>query len=378
MEQIWNKDLQTFLPIEHEITFTNASKAAALLNYKRIVSAKDLNISLNVPFHIEPSHVVVPPNSKVPVRFLYRPIDLKTFDAQVQLQTNTSIDLINIPFNVQFYTPILQTRPGLLIDIGLIQTGKVFKEKMLILKNIGRKELRFGISNPRQQKSFVKQAFLQESGSQTASSSINQPLRIDPDQLRTFNIIIECENIDMNSMSDIVGLVEFELTSLCDPVIHINGTLINRTVTILIIGHTRPLPEFALPNESNSKVWSDLTLLPSSWLHRICLEHSIHISYTPLVMLTAIAHVCGLQKTENSLPITKEDWSTFCKNLHLDATRNNQDKLTIDQFDNETNVSKATDTLIKLLRSSLTNSVMPPSGNESRDSSVNIPIVDNF
>ncbi|CAF4820506.1 unnamed protein product, partial [Rotaria sp. Silwood1] len=355
MQQIWNADRHQLLPIEHEITFMNASKAAATLSYRRIVSAQDPRTPLGSQFHIEPDNLIIPPQSKVPVRFLYHPVDLGKFDVQVEVQTNTSIDSISIPYYVEFQTPILQTIPRTVIDIGLIQTGKIFKENMLIIKNIGQRELRFVISDPIRPKPFVKVVALQESSTILTPSSINQTLRVNPNQQRIFSIMIECDVIDNRSISEIIGLVEFELISICDPVIDINGTLVNRTVTIVVVGHTLPLRDFALPKDLNPNLWCKLQLLPSSWLYQLCREYTVHSSYTSLVALTAIAHVCGSQNTKDSLPKTKDEWSMFCMHLPRDRQRTNKDLLTLDLFSDETTVNTAIDTLVSLLRSSFTN-----------------------
>ncbi|UJR07196.1 hypothetical protein I4U23_011484 [Adineta vaga] len=354
MEQIWNKNLQQLLPIEHEITFKNAGKAAATLNYRRIVSAQDMRKPLTAKLHMEPDNLVIAPNSQVPVRFIYYPTDLQKFDARIQIQTNTSIDPISVPYSIEFHTPKLQSMPRNLINVGLLESDKFVKDKVLMIKNIGEKELRFVISEPRRKHSAIKTAFLQESSS-PASLSINQPLRINPNQYRSFDLKIEYNQIDTSLESEIIELAEFELTSLCDPVIDMNSTLTNRMITIVIVGHTKPLVEYALPKEGNSNDWSTLDLLPSSWLYHIYREHTNHTSYIPLIMLTAIAHVCGSQKTKNSsLPITSQEWSTFCSNLHLGGSRSYQEKLEIGSFNDQTTISTATDTLIKYLRLSCT------------------------
>ena len=331
MENIWNKDRQLLLPIEQEIIFTNASRAAATVNYQGIVSAKDPNLPLNVQFHLEPNDLVIQPNSKESVRFVYQPIDLKRLDAQIQLQTNTSTDPIHIPYIIEYHTPILQIMSHTLIDIGLIESGRVLKKNILMMKNLGQKQVRLVISKSRQQKTFIKLTLLQE-------SSINQSLKINPNEECSFDMMIECEDIDRNQVSQVIELAEFEFTSLCDPVINFDSKLVNRTITILTIGHIQPLVDFTFSTTFNFNSWSNLQLLPSSWLFQICQEHAIHTSYLPLVMLTAIAHVCGSEKTKISLPMTREGWSAFSMNLDYDGS------LTIDQF---------TDILINQLHSSL-------------------------
>ena len=333
MENIWNKDRQVLLPIDQEIVFTNASRAPATVNYQDIVSANDSNLPLNVQFHLEPNDLVIRPNSKESVRFVYQPIDLKRLDAQIQLQTNTSADPIHIPYTVEFHTPILQVMSHTLIDVGLVETGRILKKNVLMMKNLGQKQVRLVISESRGQKSFVKLALLR-------SSSTDHSIKIDPDEQFSFDMIIECEEIDRNQISEVIELAEFELTSLCDPVINLDSKLINRTITIVIIGHIQSFVDLTFSTEFNLNPWSNLRLLPSSWLSQICQEYAMHSLYMPLVMLTAIAHVCGSEKTAISLPTTREEWSTFCTNFHPDGS------LTIDQL---------IDILIQQFHSSLQN-----------------------
>ena len=89
MKNIWNKDRQVLLIIEQEIIFINASQAVATVNYQSIVSAND------------------------PIRILY---------------------------TVEFHSPILQIISDTLIDVGLIESGRVWKKNnVLIMKNLGQK-----------------------------------------------------------------------------------------------------------------------------------------------------------------------------------------------------------------------------------------------
>ena len=144
MENIWNKDCQLLVPIEQKIIFTNASRAAATVHYLGIVSRKDPNLPLNVQFRIEPNDLVIRPNSKDSVRFVYQPIDLKRLDAQIQLQTNTSTDAIRIPYIVEFHTPVLQIISETLIDIELIESGKSFEKEYVNHEECRTKTSSFG------------------------------------------------------------------------------------------------------------------------------------------------------------------------------------------------------------------------------------------
>ncbi|CAF5112957.1 unnamed protein product, partial [Rotaria sp. Silwood1] len=82
----------------------------------------------------------------------------------------------------------------------------------------------------------------------------------------------------------------------------------NRRVIVVIVGHIKPLPALVFPPEENPKECSSLELLPSQWLHYFTREYSIYKPYTSLIILTAIAHICGSQKTkDNNLPLTLDD-----------------------------------------------------------------------
>ena len=353
MQQIWNQDLQIVLPVKHEITFSNMGKAAATINYKRIVSSQDARTLVSANFRVEPDNLIVHSNSKVPVRLLYYPVNFEKFDVKVELETNTSVDPIRVPYYVEFHTPILQTSQRSLIDIELIQTGEICKQNVLTVKNIGKAELRLSISEPLRKKPFVKLAALQESTANIKPSPINQPLKIESKRQRLFNLVIDCDAFNTKSMPEMIELVEFELLSLCDPIINIDGKLVNRTVTIVIVGHTVSMPDFAVPQELEPSPWSDLELLPSSWLHQISKEQGMSNSYNALIAVTAIAHVCGLQQTKDTLPLTQNDWSTFCTNFNKDNYHIKKHSLTLDLFKDATTAIKATKTLIKLIQSSL-------------------------
>ncbi|CAF5085288.1 unnamed protein product, partial [Rotaria sp. Silwood1] len=189
---------------------------------------------------------------------------------------------------------------------------------------------------------FVKLATVQGSSTQTQLISVNQPIRINPNQTHYFSVKIECDTIENHSFqSEILELAQIELTSLCDPIIDTDGKLINRSITIIIIGHTIPLSTFALPSNSNCQIWSALNLLPSLWLYRICREHSIYSSYAPLVTLTAIAHICGSDKTKSSLPETKDEWSTFCFNL----SQGKAEKVILESFNDGNTLNNSIDIL---------------------------------
>ena len=349
MEQIWDTKQSSLKPVEHEVTFTNNGRAAAIVNFDQMIAKNNSPTPPTSQFRIEPDHFLVLPQSSVPVRFIYQPFDLRAFDVDVQLKFNDSTSTIQIPFYVEFHKPVLRSLPRAVIDIGMIQTGQVFKENALTLQNVGLKELRFFVSEVADKPLFVKTATLQGSAAPSQPTSINQPIRINPNQSQSFSVKIEIGAIDAQFESEIIELAQFQLTSLCDPVIDTDNKLSNRSILIVIIAHTLPLPTFTLPGNSNLQVWSTLRPLPAMWLHETYQQHSAHSAYAPFVALTAIAHVCGSDKTTHSLPTNNEQWATLCSNLST------ADRLTLDAFNDANIAQRATETLATQLRSSCTN-----------------------
>ena len=349
MEQIWNTNQSSLKPVEHEVTFRNNGRAAAIVSFDQIIAKNNCPTPSTSQFHIEPDHFLVPPKSSVPVRFIYQPFDLRTFDVDVQLKLNNSPSTLQIPFYVDFLKPVLKSLPRAMIDIGMIQTGQVFKENALTLQNVGQKELRFFVSETTIKSLFVKTATLQGSVTGSQPTSINQPIRINPNQSQSFSVKIETDTTDAQFEAEIIELAQIQLTSLCDPVIDTDSKLVNRSILIVIIAHTMPLPTFTLPSNSNLQVWSTLRSLPAVWLYEAYRQHSIHSAYASFVALTAIAHVCGSDRTTPSLPTDKEQWSTLCS--HLSAA----EQLTLDAFSDANIAQQATETLATQLRSTCTN-----------------------
>ena len=345
MQDVWDENQSKLKPIEHEITLTNTGRAAAVINFNEIVSRKYPPARLMSDFHIEPDNFTILPAKTVPVRFVYQPMDLRILDAEVKIQSNSSPIPLSIPFYVEFETPILKSTPRNLIDIGEIKSGSNFLQNMLTLENIGKKELRFSISESKIRQSFVKSLALE------VSSGQNQTIKIIPNRQHSISVKIDCDTFDNNQFSSsILELAEIELTSLCDPVMNMNGKLTNRSITLVFVGHTKPLSSFALAGNKNYKIWSALNCLPAQWLYGIYKEHSTFNPYIPLITLTAIAHVCGSDKTKPKLPETEDDWSKLCNNL----SQNQTNHITLNSFTNESTSINPIDTLTSALRASFT------------------------
>ncbi|CAF4364696.1 unnamed protein product, partial [Rotaria sp. Silwood2] len=356
MELIQDKNLGTIQPVSREVKFKNTSKATATFHFLQITNAQDSSLPLPSRFKIDPDNVIIQPNGNVSVQFIYYPIDLRPFNANVQLQSNTSPHPINMPYSVEYHTPILRTTPYSVIDIGLIKPGTISKKEFLKINNIGKKELRFEICRLSCQEKFVQTIDIKKTGSKPNSQDSNQAIKIPQTGSTSLDINIQCDQVDLPSEYDMIRLFEFELVSLCDPVIDVDSKLDNRRVIIIIIGHMKPLPAFVLTSEENPKEWSSLELLPSQWLHYFSQQYNIYQPYTSLIILTAIAYICGSQKTkDNNLPLTLDDWANFCSNLNSDTTKTSQKQLKLNEFDDRNTIDLAVDNIIKYLRFSLNN-----------------------
>ncbi|CAF1312641.1 unnamed protein product, partial [Rotaria sordida] len=356
MELIQDKNLGTVQPISQEVKFKNTSKATVTFHFLQTITAQDPPLPLSSHFKIEPDNVIIQPNGNISVQFIYYPIDLRPFNVNVQLQSNTSPHPINIPYSVEYHTPILRTTPHSVIDIGLIKSGTISKKEFLKINNIGKKDLRFEIYGLNYQEKFVQSIDIQKTGSKSNSQDSNPTIKISQGGFTSLDINIQCDQVNLPSEYDMTRLFEFELVSLCDPVIDVDSKLDNRRVKIIIIGHMKPLPAFVPTPEENPKEWSSLELLPSQWLHYFSQQYKIYQSYTSLIILTAIAYICGSQKTkDNYLPLTLDDWTNFCLNLNSDIPKTSQEKLKLNDFDDVNTISRAIDNVIKHLRLSLNN-----------------------
>ncbi|CAF3836916.1 unnamed protein product [Rotaria sp. Silwood1] len=356
MELIQDKNLGTLQPVSQEVKFTNTSEATVTFHFLQTITTQDLPLPLPAHFKIEPDNVVMQPNANSSVQFIYYPVDLRPFNAKVQLQSNTIPYLINIPYSVEYHTPILRTTPYSVIDIGLIKSGIISKKEFLKINNIGKKLLRFEMCGLSHEEKFVKKIDIYKSGSKPDLQDTNQSFQISQGGFTSFDIDIHCDQVNLPSEYDMVRLFEFELVSICDPCIGIDSKLDNRRVIVVIVGHIKPLPALVFPPEENPKEWSSLELLPSQWLHYFTREYSIYKPYTSLIILTAIAHICGSQKTkDNNLPLTLDDWTNFCSNLNSDTTKTPDEQLKLNEFDHANTIDHAIDNVIKYLRLSLNN-----------------------
>ena len=307
MENIMRRNLD----FECQVYFKNLSKASATLCFSRLVSRQDSTKVLSTRFRIEPHNVLIKPNTDMAVQFIYSAVDLRTLEANVELSSNTSVQPLIYPFVVDFQMPVLEIIPRTVVDIGIIQNGKITKEKILTVKNIGQQIVRFHTLKFVPQQSFVKQMALQD------LSKPNQPISIHPKYSHSLSMIVECEQIPQSSELDLIELGTFELISLYDPVIDLDGKLSQRTITVVIVGHLQSSSNFNLPMPKPPSSWSSLKLLPSMWLYEISKNYTTHIDYVPLVVLTANAYVCSFPQIDQNLPCTAEEWSVFFESFQL-------------------------------------------------------------
>ncbi|CAF4974908.1 unnamed protein product, partial [Rotaria sp. Silwood1] len=107
------------------------------------------------------------------------------------------------------------------------------------------------------------------------SSAPNQLIPILPNQSRSLDMILECEQIPQSSELEVIELGELKLTSLGDPVIDLKGQLSNRTVTVIIIGRLQSPEDIDPIMQTNPHAWSSLKLLPSQWLNGTSNEHTM-------------------------------------------------------------------------------------------------------
>ncbi|CAF4351995.1 unnamed protein product, partial [Rotaria sp. Silwood2] len=354
MDLIQDKTLGTLQPVSQEVKFKNTSRATATFHFLQVTNAQNPSLSLPSRFKIMPDNVIMKPNENVLVQFIYYPIDLRPFNANIQLKSNTSIHPINIPYSVEYHTPILQTVPYSVIDIGLIKSGIISKKEFLKVNNIGKNALRFEMCALNYQEKFVKAIHIQKTGSKQNSQDPIQIIKISQDGFTFLDISMECDQVNLPHEYDTIRLFEFELVSLCDPVINIDSKLDNRRVKIVIIGHLKPLPTLVPTTEENSKEWSSLELVPSQWLHYFSKQYEMYKPYTSLIILTTIAYICGSQKTkDHDLPLTLDDWKNFCLNLNLDPAKTSQEQLKLNDFDDTNTIGRAIDNVVKYFRLSL-------------------------
>ncbi|CAF3213457.1 unnamed protein product [Rotaria socialis] len=354
-KEIWDSALKILKPIKHQVTFHNTSSSAATLQFDRILIQGNPLMLPTSCFDIQPKKTVVPPQSQIAIDICYHPKDLCPFHGTLEFTSNAWDLPEQIPYNLEFHRPIVDTNPRTIIDIGLIEADKNFRNKLLCVENKGHAELRGFFSGPYCLHSLVKLADLESASSASSSSSLlaktNDGFIIDSKKKRQFFVRIEFDSQDTSSLPNIINLFSFRLVTECDPVIDIHGMLVNRELNFLVIGHTRSLPELSLPDESDYKQWSSLKLLPSAWLYSITTGHQVSEKYTPAIVITAIGHICGSQQTKEKLPITLEEWTTFCSNF-----TSHDRTLDLEMFDQSKDVNYSIKILSELFKNSNTDS----------------------
>ena len=192
-----------------------------------------------------------------------------------------------------------------MIDLGEIRTGQLFEDNVLTLQNIGQKEVRLVVSRTLTKQKFVKSAAFQGSPAQA------QPIPIIPSRSQTFSVKIDIDVFDSQFDSEIINT---------------EGKLGNRSIHIISIGHTSPMPTLTTPSNSAPDTWSVFRLLPAGWLLHISRQHSILSAYASLVTLAAVAHVCGSDQINLPLPIEKEQWEKVCTELAVASRRPEHNK----------------------------------------------------
>ncbi|CAF2481316.1 unnamed protein product [Rotaria sp. Silwood2] len=343
-KEIWNPILNVLNPVKHQVIFTNTGKAAATLRFDRVLAGENPSLLLTSCFDVKPSNTIVLPHSDVCIDLFYHPKDFRSFDGIVQFISNVSIDPVHVPYHLEFHAPIVYTSPRTVIDIGVIQLGATIQKELLTVQNIGPVELRAHFSGPFRQHSSVQSAALKYASPRSNRLVGTDGFVINSKKKRSFSVMIEFNSIGTSLLSNVVTLCGFELITQNDPVINIQGVLVERKIMICVIGHAQPLLPLVPYIESKCKPWSSLRTLSPSWLQSIYADHHVYEKYASLIVFTAIGHVCGSQRTNDELPITLDEWKTFCANLSTDNRT-----ITLEMFRQSNNVSNSIETLSKLL-----------------------------
>ncbi|CAF1045122.1 unnamed protein product [Didymodactylos carnosus] len=178
MSILWDDMLSKIKPIETKMSINNSGNASANIKYAHIVLVNGRQKMLSSTFLMKPDQLWLKPSQESTIQFQYYAVDLRDFSSIVNLKSNSSETLLNIPYYLKFKLPILQTTPHALFDIGLINFGKSYKS-FILLHNIGQISLRIDTTESVIRQSFVKSLPLQHSQQPV---SINHPIGIDPGQ----------------------------------------------------------------------------------------------------------------------------------------------------------------------------------------------------
>ncbi|CAF0973759.1 unnamed protein product [Adineta steineri] len=350
-QDIWNSTLNILNPIQHQVTFINTGTAVATLRFDKIVTGEDSSLLLTNCFDAKPNELVVSPKSEAFIDLLYHPKDFRPFDAVARFLSNASTEPIKIPYHLKFHTPVAHTIPRITIDSGVIQLGTTFRKKLLIVENCGQCELQFHFSGPFRKHPIVKNCDLETISSKAIGSERNEGFAVSPKKKISFNVMVEFQTADSLDLPNVIALCGYELITECDPIINIQGMLVDRKLILLVIGYTKSLPPFVQPIESDCRSWSSLKLLSSKWLYEINTNYQSFQDYSALIIFTAIGFICGSQKTNAQLPTSSDEWRTFCTQIS-----NNDEKLSLDMFHSVKNNDRALLILSNNLRNTDVNS----------------------
>ncbi|CAF4118033.1 unnamed protein product [Rotaria magnacalcarata] len=351
-KDIWDSTLNILKLIKHQVTFHNKSSSAATLEFDRILIQENSLVLSAACFDIQPKKTIVPSQSTTTIDLSYYPKDLGPFYGTLQFTSNAWDLPKQIPYNLEFHRPMVDTNPRTIIDIGLIDASKIFRKKLLDVENKGHEELRGFFSGPYCLHSLLKLADLESvSSASLLLAATKDGFIIHSKKQRQFFVKIEFNSQDTSSLPNIINLFSFRLVTECDPVINMHGLLVNRELNFLVIGHTRSLLEISLPGESDYKPWSSLKLLPSDWLYSITMNNQFYEKYTLVIVITALGHICGSQQTQDKLPITLEEWTTFCSHFTLHGGT-----LDLEMFDQSNDVNNSIKIVSEFFKNSNTDS----------------------
>ncbi len=278
----------------------------------------------------------------VKVNFVYQPVNLYDLKGDIQLQSNCWSQPRTIECSLEVKRPIFQSNPHAIIEWGKIENGRITR-RLLTIKNNGAKVLRLDVDSVKLKQNFIKVASINR-----PTGSINYPIEIIPNAEDPFHISIECESLESTAQTfSPIELAEFNLISLRDPIMSIDGQFKERTITILLSGH---LSDADLPKQLNQKVlkeWKDLRIIPSSWIKHVIINRTIFEPYSLLITMVGAAYAAHSNQI-TILPHNIEDYKSLLNPIHgkSDTLIN---PLTLDDISNDPS-STIVDLLYKYFR----------------------------
>ncbi|CAF4700498.1 unnamed protein product, partial [Rotaria sp. Silwood2] len=137
-------------------------------------------------------------------------------------------------------------------------------------------------------------------------------------QEKKLSLNIECDPVPNSNDSNLIELVEFEFISHNDPVIDLNGKLADRSLTVLVIANLSTPSNYTVSGGAPTLSWDSIEFLSTDWIEYILKASDVtYENVGPLIILTAIAYLCGLEVNRDQLPKSIEDWSNFCETRKL-------------------------------------------------------------